>query len=353
MTLIESTIATIDALFQQAADATEIPKWAVGAGAAAVTALVGASLWPSPRRLSRREGLGIVITGCDTGFGRVSAVNLAKKGFTVYAGCLFEKSIAELNAEGGGNIIGLKMDVTSDAEVSAAVAAIEKTSPGGIYALLNNAGIQASYKWELTPMDMIQKDMDVNYYGVVRVTKALLPLLRRFANSVKSGAVKSQLPRIITVTSLAAWLPVQPLDSYASSKHAVQAFGITLRQEIKRQGILYSSVEPYHARTPIVTNVSPAKINRIIESNSTEVLDAYGGEASIRKKMGINAAHMKFDDSDLIEPEVVMDRIIDQIELAQPEYHALVGSVSYLYSFVVPRTPSWLLDEIAISIDDF
>ncbi|KAJ3326056.1 hypothetical protein HDU93_002579, partial [Gonapodya sp. JEL0774] len=87
--------------------------------------------------------------------------------------------------------------------------------------------------------------------------------------------------------------------------------------------------------------------------NSKEVLDVYGGEESVRRKMGINAAHMKFGDSDLIEPEVVVARIIDQIELAQPEHHALVGMVTYFYKYLLPWVPTWITDEISIAIDDF
>jgi len=90
----------------------------------------------------------VVVTGADTGFGREASLQLARDGFLVFAGCLSEHSIPELQTEaegGAGELIGIKFDVTSDQDVSSCQAVIasqlEQRGYRGLYALINNAGI--------------------------------------------------------------------------------------------------------------------------------------------------------------------------------------------------------------------
>ncbi|KAJ3341677.1 hypothetical protein HDU93_004311 [Gonapodya sp. JEL0774] len=135
-------------------------------------------------------------------------------------------------------------------------------------------------------MDMFYKDMEVNYFGQVRVTKALLPLLRKYI-ALKGPTAPS--PRLVNMTSTAGIYKISPVGSYCASKHAAETFSVTLRAELKSQGIFVSIIEPYYARTPLITAIDKRKIERVVNETSDEVIAAYGGEESIRKKMARSA----------------------------------------------------------------
>lgn len=94
----------------------------------------------------------IVITGCDSGFGRELALTLYEKGWKVYAGCLSDKGIKELAEKGDGTLIPIKLDVTKQADIDAAVKRVEKDNPDGLFALVNNAGkrLQLSVSKDVT-----------------------------------------------------------------------------------------------------------------------------------------------------------------------------------------------------------
>ncbi|KAJ1561597.1 hypothetical protein HK405_003407 [Cladochytrium tenue] len=241
------------------------------------------------------RNLSVLVTGCDSGFGRTIAVSLAARGFHVFAGCLTDAGVTDLqNVDvAPGSLDAFIMDVTNSEHVAAARDRVQRACPNGLYCLINNAGVHSAYNWELTPMDLIKRDMD--YFGTVQVCKEFLPLLRAFAASTSAADASAARPRIVTIASIAGTLKATPLGSYMASKHAVMAFSATLRQEIQEQGILYSSIEPYYCNTPMVTYVSPAKIDRIISTNSKTVLDVYGGDAYLRKKLAVNAMHTRFD----------------------------------------------------------
>ncbi|KAJ1560945.1 hypothetical protein HK405_005448, partial [Cladochytrium tenue] len=249
----------------------------------------------SPPAVPAAPNLSVLVTGCDSGFGRTIAVSLAARGLHVFAGCLTDAGVTDLqNVDvATGSLDAFIMDVTNSEHVAAARDRVQRACPDGLYCLINNAGVHCAYNWELTPMDLIKRDMEVNYFGTVQVCKEFLPLLRAFAASASATDPSATRPRIVTVASIAGTVKATPVGSYMASKHAMMAFSATLRQEIQEQGILYSSIEPYYCDTPMVTYVSPAKIDRIISANSKAVLDVYGGDAYLRKKLAVNAMHTR------------------------------------------------------------
>lgn len=167
----------------------------------------------------------IFITGCDTGFGRALAVRLATKGFKVYAACLTSKGAEEIKAECSA-LHPLLLDVTKAEQVQAAADQVDAENPQGLYALVNNAGVAKSGLIDWFGMSDFRFCMEVNFFGVVSVTKAFLPLIKRCKG------------RIVTVSSIAGVSCGYPLSApYSASKHAVELFTSSLRQELRPWGI--------------------------------------------------------------------------------------------------------------------
>jgi len=139
------------------------------------------------------ENRAVLITGCDTGFGHQLAIEIDKLGFHVFAGVLFPDGIGAKNLQFicSERLKVLKMDVTNYEEVSEAINQI-KSSGIQLWAVVNNAGIAINTPIEWGhDVNELSKMLSVNVYGMVRVTKLSMPLLRQSKG------------RIINVTSVA------------------------------------------------------------------------------------------------------------------------------------------------------
>lgn len=142
--------------------------------------------------LKNRDKLAIVITGCDTGFGNLSSKYFTKLGFKVISACLTEDGVKSLK-----NVVSLvvKVDVTKDKDVDKFAKVtkefLEKNDIK-LWAIVNNAGVATSGFLDWMGLDKFQFVMDVNYFGVLRTTKAFLQILKKTKNS-----------RIITISSVA------------------------------------------------------------------------------------------------------------------------------------------------------
>ena len=182
----------------------------------------------------------VLVTGASTGIGRKLTEHLAGKGYFVYAGARKQADLDALNAI--KNVQALRLDVTRQEDVDAAVATIRQ-SGRGLYALVNNAGIATVGSVADTSMQEFDLLMQVNVYGVFRVTKAIAPLL--LANE---GEHKG---RITTISSLSGIVAPRDLSAYAMSKHAMEAFGDSLALQLEPQGVLVSLIEPGNYDTDI------------------------------------------------------------------------------------------------------
>ncbi len=129
-----------------------------------------------------------LITGASTGIGRATALRLARNGWTVLAGvrdpAAGESLVAE--ATGSGRVVALTLDVTDAEQIAKAAQKVdEETAQAGqpgsgrLDALVNNAGIGIGGPLEIIPLDEVRRQFEVNVFGQIAVTQALLPALRR------------------------------------------------------------------------------------------------------------------------------------------------------------------------------
>ena len=182
----------------------------------------------------------VLITGASTGIGRAMAELIASKGHFVYAGARKDKDMAELNAI--DNILAVRLDVTDQAQIDAAVKTITEAGRG-LYGLINNAGVAVVYALAEAPDSEVEWLMDVNLYGPFRVTKAFAPLI------IESKG------RISTTGSISGILSGPAFGPYSMSKHAMEAFSDSLGREMDNAGVHVSIIEPGNYKSDIGKNV--------------------------------------------------------------------------------------------------
>jgi NAD(P)-dependent dehydrogenase (short-subunit alcohol dehydrogenase family) len=142
-----------------------------------------------------------------------------------------------------GRLIPVELDVTDAAQVAAAAASVGGSAaasvPGGLDALVNNAGIGVPGPMELVSGEDLRRQFEVNVFAQVAVTQAMLPALR-----IARG-------RIVLMSSIGGRVAMPFTAPYAASKHAIEAIGDALRMELARSHIQVALVEPGSVATPI------------------------------------------------------------------------------------------------------
>lgn len=187
----------------------------------------------------------LLITGTSSGIGLASAVAAARAGFTVVATMrdLNRADALRAAADSAGVSLDFQpLDVTDQASVAACFAHVESTY-GRLDALLNNAGAGHLGTIELESVEDVRGVMEVNFFGVVAVTKAALPLLRA------SGG------RILTVTSVGGVVGQPFNEAYCAAKFAVEGFMESLTPVAETVGVHVSVIEPGAVTTEFVANV--------------------------------------------------------------------------------------------------
>lgn len=177
-----------------------------------------------------------LITGASQGIGRASAIALANAGYRVFG--TSRKSIAA--PENG--ITMVVADVTDDASVQALIAEVIAAA-GRIDLLVNNAGYALSGAAEESSIGQVQALFETNFHGVVRVTNAVLPIMRA------QGA-----GRILNVGSVVGLIPGPFGAYYAASKHAIEGYSESIDHEVRPFGIRVAVIEPWATKTSIEAN---------------------------------------------------------------------------------------------------
>src|SRR5690348_2191720 len=177
----------------------------------------------------------VLITGCSSGIGRAAAVSLHRAGVRVYATARQMDSLADLASRG---IATMALDVTDEASMTAAVAAVEADA-GAVGTLINNAGFGLYGPVEQVPMTEVRRQFETNFFGLVRLTQLVLPGMREHGGG-----------RILNVSSMGGRATLPGGAFYHASKYAVEALSDALRMEVARFGIDVVLIEPGPVRTP-------------------------------------------------------------------------------------------------------
>jgi len=172
----------------------------------------------------------ILITGSSSGFGRASALRFAREGWNVVATARSPQADPELDAL--PNVLVTRLDVQDPSSIDAAVTAALARF-GGLDVLVNNAGFGLFGVFEATSPEKIREQFDVNLFGLMDVTRAVLPHFRR----QRSGCV-------INVSSGAGVFGLPMISLYNASKFALEGFSESLSYELAALNIRVRIVEP-------------------------------------------------------------------------------------------------------------
>ena len=244
----------------------------------------------------------IVITGSNSGFGRLTAETLAKAGHTVFATMRNTtgknvKAAAELKTFGAANgdrIHVVDLDVTSDASVQQAIDAIAKQTGGAIDVVFNNAGRFSMGIQEAFSVDEVKSLFEINVFGPLRVNRAALPHMRKR----RSGL-------IITTSSIVGRLSLPCFGTYAASKQAVEALADAQRDELKELGIDVVLLEPGAYPTPVG--------DKGLYTSDARA-DEYGAIAGLPKQVGEGLGQL-FSSPDAPNPQDVADAVKKLVDM--------------------------------------
>ncbi|KAI8898195.1 hypothetical protein BC833DRAFT_526166 [Globomyces pollinis-pini] len=282
-------------------------------------------VWPFNSKITGNpSSYSFLITGCDTGFGNLTARKLALQGFHVYAGCLTDNGISDLKRLNLTNLIACKLDITKQDQVDSVVDRI-KREVGNLFCLINNAGLQAGSLVELTSMDQFELIFAVNFFGAIRCSKACIPLLREYGG----GA------RIINISSAASFGAAPMMSGYCASKVAIRYFGDSLRQEMQPFGIYVTSVCPGFFKTPILDSVGRAKSD--FAKVPKEIQSVYGEDFVLGfvEKFQNRAKSMP-------DPSICVDQIVHCALAKSPPATHTVGYDSFFIWYVVYYVPMFI-----------
>lgn len=171
-----------------------------------------------------------LVTGASTGIGRATALELARRGATVYAGVRDPEAGEAL----GPAVTPVRLDVTDPEQVAAAGALVPHLD-----GLVNNAGIAITGPLEHLPLDEVRRQLEVNALGALAVTQACLPALRTARG------------RIVNMSSVSGRVAFPMYGPYAASKFALEAFSDSLRRELRGSRVDVVVIEPGGVITPI------------------------------------------------------------------------------------------------------
>jgi len=206
----------------------------------------------------------VVVSGTSTGIGRACVVELARRGYHVFAGVRSPTDGAALRDEVGDHVTPLTLDVTREVDVSRAVDVIrEAVAARGVWGLVNNAGIVVAGPLEFLPGDALREQFEVNVFGTLALTRALLPLLR------------SARGRVVNVSSVNGRLASPFSGAYAGSKFALEALSDALRLELAPAGVAVVVVQPGATATPI-WETSRQRAMNLLPRYSDEAWTHYG-----------------------------------------------------------------------------
>src|SRR3954454_6828098 len=203
-----------------------------------------------------------LVTVPSSGIGKAAALALAAAGFHVVGTSRKSSRVSPLNG-----VTYLDLDVTNDESVSAVVQQVTERF-GRVDVLINNAGVGTAGAAEESSVAQAQSVFDVNVFGPIRMTKAILPHMRAQGRG-----------RIINVSSVLGLVPQPYMAIYSASKHAIEGYSESLDHEVRELGIRVLLVEPAFTKTSFEANASQPDAPLPVYAERRRVFDQVLGAA--------------------------------------------------------------------------
>jgi len=272
----------------------------------------------------------VVITGASTGIGAACALLLDKLGFSVFAGVRQDVDAEALKQKASPRLIPIFLDVTDPESIISAVETVKNAvGDGGIWGLVNNAGIVVPGPLELLPIADFRHQIEVNVTGQLAVTQGFLGLLRQGRG------------RIVNMGSISGRSAVPFMGAYNASKFALEGLTDAMRMELRPWGISVSIIEPGAIATPIwEKSLSQADTDQ--ENLSQSALNLYGQAMNaVRKSVGIIA-------SKGIPADIVAQSVVHALTAKHPKTRYLVGQDAKIGVFLKRLLPDKVYDRLIL-----
>jgi short-subunit dehydrogenase len=264
------------------------------------------------------------------GFGEALSKKLSQSGFHVIATCLTKEGVEKLQKEVALTVLCNITNSTDITNLSHQVEQYCQKEGTKVWALVNNAGIADGGALDWTSLDVYRRVMEVNFFGLVATTKAILPFLKSSPNS-----------RIVNLSSVAGLVSGAGIGPYFASKHAVEGLAKGLREELKPWNIHVSNVNPAFMRTPILTSgMNSAKT--AFEKAPQEITSQYD--------RSFEEAHLQMMNRSSEDPALVIDVLVEAITDKYPVMWYFPGYGSNLLRSVLCLTFESVTTSFSLSL---
>ena len=252
-----------------------------------------------------------IVTGASSGIGKATAEALARAGFTVFG------TSRRTVENGPKQVTMLTCDVTDEGSVKKLVSNV-LAQTGRVDLLVNNAGLGLLGGAEESSVDQVRTLFDVNLFGVMRLTNAVLPSMRQNGGG-----------RIINISSVLGFLPAPYGAHYAATKHALEGYSESLDHETRAFNVRVSVIEPGFTRSAF----DQSALRRDYPLKEYDE-DRAGNEAVIKHAMTIADP-----------PEVVADTVVVAATASRPKHRYPAGKAARQISVLRRFVPAGMFDK--------
>lgn len=268
----------------------------------------------------------VLITGASTGIGLITATALAKKGYYVFAGVRKDDDAQKIRTL-SSNIHPLILDVSKNGHIEQAFHSITQICKiNGLYALINNAGLNYVTPFELAEEEEIRNITEVNVIGLAKITQAFIPLLRQYASHHKCTS------KIVNIASIAGTAGMAWQSFYHTTKFAVVGLSESLRLELNRQKIIVSAVLPGGIKTEFMpkSRKTYEEAAKLVRSDHPQYYkDGMKFFVETGEKLGA-------------APALVSKRVLKILGKERPKFKHVVGADAAFLYFLSKFVPSRL-----------
>jgi NAD(P)-dependent dehydrogenase (short-subunit alcohol dehydrogenase family) len=270
----------------------------------------------------------VLITGCSSGIGLATAELLKARGWRVIASARKPEDVARLKAEG---FDAVRLDVADSASIQEGLAETLSLSGGTLEALVNNAGMAIPGAVEDLSRESLQRQFDVNFFGLLELTRAVLPVMRRQGHG-----------RIVMLSSILGRVAMPWRGAYNASKFALEGITDTLRLELRGGDIRVVLVNPGPVQSRFRDNSLHNFDRQVTTTESVHAADY----ARLRAETGAQKDHQPFT----VGPEVVARKIAHALESRRPRRRYYVTVPAYVLATARCLLPTAWLDAVLARI---
>ena len=270
----------------------------------------------------------VVITGVSTGIGYSSVKILCNAGYTVYGSVRKTEDAERIADKLGDNFHPLIFDITDSKGILASVEKVRSDLKPGecIAGLVNNAGIALGGPVALIDIEIFRKQFEVNFFGLIEVTKAYLPLLGASKESNNQG-------KIINISSVSGRRSHPFIAPYTASKFALEAFSDSLRRELMIYGVDVILIEPGPIKTAIWNKTPDPENNEFLGSDYEPALRQF-------YKLFIEMGKKGLD------PDIIGNKVKNILQNPRPRIRHVITPNRFLNYTLPGILPSRMFDKL-------